>query len=491
MLSEVLVLALVGGALGVALAWFGVEAFGAAILDIQKPYWIDIRLDLPALGFALGVTLFAALAAGTVPAFRATGRAVGDTLRDEARGSSSRRTSRVTRVLVVGEVAVSCGLLIAAGLMVRSIVNLRNTDLGFEPEGVLSGLVALPTADYPTSDERWAFLQALEERLQAEPGVAAVGLASSLPGLGASRWRVMVDGATYPTERDIPLTHGSVVTHGFFDVMRMRPVQGRDFQPSEIWDAAEPAAVVSESFARRILGDADPLGARVRIGRADSSLPWLRIVGVVPDVHVGGGVGGIGDDRVSPEYLYVTPGSLGVTSLYATVRTQGPPEALAPRLRALVTELDPDLPVDELGTMSSALEQATWAFGLFGSLFVLFGAAALFMASVGLYGVMAFSVEQRRQELGVRMALGASRRKILRMVLNEGALQLAVGSALGLALGYALAKPLSFVTYGVSLADPFLYLFIVSTLGTVGAAACLIPARSATRADPVTAMRST
>ncbi|MDH5761107.1 MAG: ABC transporter permease [Gemmatimonadota bacterium] len=489
MLAEVLVLALVGGALGVGLAWVGVEAFNAAILNIEKPYWIDIQMDLSALWFALGATLFATVAAGLMPALRATGPEVGDALRDEARGSSSRRMSRITSVLVVGEIAVSCGLLIAAGLMIRSIVNLKNTDLGFEPEQVLTGRVVLQRSDYPTATEWRGFFEALESRLEAEPGVTDVTLATSLPALGAAEWRVTADGVTYPTDRDVPQTNGGVITRGYFATLGVPILRGRDFDPAEIWDAPDPVAIVNESFVRRVLGDRDPLGARVRIGRLESSNPWMRIVGVVPDVHVGGGVGGLGDDQRAPQYLYVTPATLPVPGVWVAMKTEGPPAVLAPRLRAAVAELDPNLPVDELRSMPDAIETATWAFGLFGSLFTIFGFAALFMAAVGLYGVMAFSVAQRRQEIGVRMALGASRQTILRMVLNEGTVRLAVGTGLGLALGYGVARPLRMVTYGVTLADPFLYLLILGTLGVVGLVACFLPALSATRADPASAMR--
>ncbi|HKJ02786.1 MAG TPA: ADOP family duplicated permease, partial [Longimicrobiales bacterium] len=489
LLAEAFVIAVMGGLLGVGLAYVGIEGFNAVIVDIQKPYWIDNRLDLPALLFALGVTLVATLAAGTVPALRASGLGVGDALRDEARGSSSRRLGRLTSALVVTEIAVSCGLLIGAGLMIRSIVNLKNTDLGFRPEHVLTGRVQLQQADYPTAEERRAFFQALEDRMKAEPGATSVALASSLPALGAGTWWVMADGRVYATDGDVPQVNGSVVTRGFFETMGIPVLRGRDFDPAEVWDAVEPVGIVNESFVRRVLGDADPLGARVRLGRIGSTDPWLRIVGVVPDVHVGGGVGGLGDDKRRPEALYVPPSVLDVSSLWAAVRTDGAPTALAPRLRALVTELDPNLPVSDLQAMPAAIQSATWAFGLFGSLFTIFGVAALFMASVGLYGVMSFSVAQRRQEIGVRMALGASRRRILRMVLNEGTAQLGIGMVLGLLLGYVLAKPLSFVTYGVSLGDPFLYLFILGTLGAVGLVACFVPARSATRADPVSAMR--
>jgi putative ABC transport system permease protein len=489
LLAETFVIAAVGGALGVGLAALGLHFFNAAILDIEKPYWIDPRLDAPALLFAFGVTLVASLTAGTLPALRATGAGLGTALRDEARGSSSRTLGRLSASLVVGELAVSCGLLIAAGFMIQSIVNLNSVDLGFEPEPVLTGWVALSETDYPTAQDRRAFFEALEERLEAEPGVTSATLTTSLPALGGSQWRVTVEGRAYPADRDVPITFGSVVTRGFFETMGVQLTRGRDFAPAEVWDATEPVAIVNESFARRIVGEADPIGARVRIGLATSSLPWMRIVGVVPDLHVGGGVGGIGDDRLPPQYLYVTPAVLDRGYFAAAVRTAGRPSALAPRLRAILGELDSDLPVSDLATMPDAISASTWSFGLFGSLFTIFGVAALFMATVGLYGVMAFSVAQRRQEMGVRMALGATPSQIMGMVLRRGTGQLALGAGIGIGVGVLLAKPLTFVTYGVSLADPILYLVIVCTLGAAGLLACLVPARTATRSDPVAAMR--
>jgi len=488
LLAEALVIALVGGALGVLIAWAGTEAFAASIVDIQKPYWIDIRMDAPALLFAVGVTLLASLAAGTVPALRASGGKVGDTLRDEAR-SASRRMGRLTSALVVGEIVVSCGLLIASGVMIRSIVNLRNVDLGFDPAPVLIGWVVLPGAEYGTREERATFFRTLEERVASEPGVRAAALATGLPALGTSTWWVRIDGETYPTDRDVPQVNGSVVTRGFFETMGIDFLQGRDFESAEVWDTSDPVAIVDESFARRFLGRRDAIGARVHIGLHLDSGPWLRIVGVVPDVHVGGGVGGIGDDLRPPEYIWVTPAAIEVGSMRIAAKAEGDPAALAGRIRSIVTDLDGNLPVSELGTMSEAIESSTWAFGLFGSLFTIFGLAALFLAAVGLYGVMAFSVAQRRQEIGVRMALGAAAATILRMVLNEGVVKLALGTALGLVLGYALVRPMSIVTYGVKLTDPFLFLFILATLGSAGLLACVIPARSATRADPVEAMR--
>lgn len=490
LLIETLVIAGLGGLLGIGVAWASIELFERAIVDIQKPYWIDNRLDLPALTFALAAVLVSTLASGVLPAVRASGLGVGRILGEEARGSSSRRLGRLTSALVVSEIAVSCGLLVASGLMIRSVINLRSTDLGFTPDGVVSGRVALSRSAYPTRDDRRAFYQALEERLTAEPGALSVGMASDVPGLGGGQWWVRVDGGEYAREGDVPLVTATVATEGLFDALGIPLRQGRAPTRAETWDTDDPVVVVSETFVERYLAGRDPLGVRVYLSRDPTAdVPGIRIVGVAGDVHVGGGVGGLGDDQRTRDFLYLTPGTIDVTSMAVVLRTRGAPTAFAPTLRQRVNALDPDLPVSDLAPLSESIRDATWAFGLFGSLFTVFGLAALFMASVGLYGVMAHSVTQRRLEIGVRMALGAAPSRILRMVLNEGTLQLVVGMVLGLGLGWALSRPMAFITYGVRLSDPFLYLFILGTLGSVGLAACILPARAATRADPAKAMR--
>ena len=489
LLVEAGVLALVGGALGLVLAWVGIDLFNAALVDIEKPYWIDIRVDGPALTFALGVTMLASVAAGTIPAIRASGLGLGEILKDEGRGSSSFRLGRFSTALVIGEIAVSCGLLIAAGLMIKSVANLRTLDLGFEPDAILTGRVGLFDADYPEQTDRQQFFQRLVERLEAEPGFESAALTTSLPALGASGWFVNVEGETYLEERDYPLVNGAVITDGFFEAIGVSMIQGREFSRFEAWDDSDPAAVVNESFVSEVLHGRDPLGTRFRLGRGVEDAEWIRIVGVVPDLHVGGGVGGIGDDLIDPEQIYLPAGITDVRFMSAVIRTQGPPSASTARLREIVVGLDANLPVYQLGSVAQGIRQSTWAFGLFGSLFTIFGIAALFMAAVGLYGVMAFSVNQRRQEMGVRMALGAGPREIRRMVLKRGVIQLAIGMVLGLGLGYALTRPMAVVTFQVDLTDPLVYVAILSTLAVAGVAACLVPARAATRANPVEAMR--
>jgi predicted permease len=395
---------------------------------------------------------------------------------------------RFSTALVVSEIAISTSLLIGAGLLVRSVVNLRTLDLGFRTEDVMTGRVTLQS-DYPTREARHDFYRELGERLRAEPGVRAASLTTSLPGTGASRWSFQVEGEAYGTDADYPVAFGAVVTPGFFETFGATLLQGRDFTGVEAEWTDDRVVIVNQSFAARYFPGGETLGRRIRLGRSGSTSPSMRVVGVVPDLHVGGGVGGIGDDRQSPEHMYVPTGMLDVSSMSLAVRTQEPPEAIAARMRAIVQAMDPDLPLYATGSMESVMETNTWAFGLFGTIFSIFGVVALLLASVGLYGVLAFTVNQRRKEVGVRMALGASGRAILGMILRRGLWQLGVGLGIGLGIGALMARPLAVILFGVQPVDAVVYAAIVLTLGTAGLAACLVPARAATRTDPIEAMR--
>lgn len=490
LLVESMVLAAAGGAVGVAMAWLGVEWYRSVVADIYKPYWIDFRMDVQVLVFSVAVTAVAAVAAGMLPAIRATGVRVGERLKDESRGSSSLRMGRLTQGLVVTEIAVSCALLIAAGFMIRSIVNVNTVDLGFETESILTGRVGLFDSDYPDAEAREQFFLELEERLASEPGVLSAAMTSDLPGLGAGLYYFGVESTSYPTDADYPFTRTSIVSPDFFGTFGVTFVEGRGFDVLEARSGStDPVAIVNESFAESYLEGTDILGERIRLGRSDSSRPWHRIVGVVADMHVGGNVGGIGDDLERPERIFLPRGSMDLAFSSFAVKTREDPSAFAPTIRALVAELDPNLPVYELRPMDRAMAEATWAFGLFGSLFTVFGGVALFLATVGLYGVMAFGVSQRRREMAVRLALGARPRALVRMVVGRGAGQLALGVGLGLVLGALMSRSMRVVLYGVDVDDPIVYGSIVMTLVATGLAACVVPARSATRTDPVQAMR--
>jgi putative ABC transport system permease protein len=485
LLVEAGLIALLGGVVGIALAWVGIEAFSAAIIDIEKPYWIDVRLDAPTLVFTLAITAFAAITAGTVPALRASGAKIHEILQDESRGTSSLRMGRFSTALVIGEIALSCALLVSAGMMVRSVINLRALDLGFDERQVFTARLGLFETDYPDDEARWRFYDRLVQDLAAEPGVEAAALTTSLPATGAGLSRIGLEGAVYPEVRDQPLAYMSFVTPAYFDVLGLEVVDGRAFDDGDVAGSVD-VALVNLSFATTHFGTASPIGERFRVGEDG---PLLTVVGVVPDVFIGSGGPGFGQAAETTEQFYrpVAQATLRFVSL--AVRTREDPGAFGATAQTVVSRIDPGLPLYFVRTMSETVAAGTWGYRLFGSLFTIFGIVALFLAAVGLYGVMAFSVSRRTQEMGVRMAMGAEARNILGLVLGHGMKQLAVGAAVGLALGALLVQPMRVIFFDVEPSDPTVYLTIILTLGLSGLLACLLPALRAMRVQLVDALR--
>ena len=487
LLMESLVVAVIGGVVGVGLSYVGINAFNAWIIDVQKPFWIVIGLFPQVLVFAIAITLLASVVAGTYPAFKASDGGVSEILKDGSRGSSL-RVSKFSTGLVVGEIAVSCGLLIAAGFMVKSIVNVRNLDRGFVVENVLTARVGLNEIDYPDGEQWRLFHEQLLVELASLPGAQTVALTSNLPMNGAGQNWYGVERETYVTDRDYPFANQSVVTPEYFGVFGVTVTEGRGLTDQ---DRASniPVAVVNESFARRHFSDGSAIGERIRFGRSTSAQPWLSIVGVVPDMYVGGGVGGIGSDDRDQHHIYIPLAQNPRRFMSVAIKASGDPLGMAPLVRDVVTGMDQNLPIYDVDSMEGVIESNTWAFSVFGSLFAMFGVIALFMSAVGLYGVMAFSVARRTQEMGIRMAMGAKASDIVSLVLNKGGKQLAVGIVIGLALGFGLSSPLRFVLFDVNTSDMTVYGAIVFTLGFAGILACFIPARRATRIDLVEALR--
>jgi len=490
LLAETAILATVGGTIGLVAAKFSITAWAASIADIQKPYWIDIRLDLPSILFAVAVVACTAFFAGTIPALRATGRGMASVLQDEGRSGTSFRLGRLSSALVIGEVAISCALLIAAGLMIKSIVSVNAIELGFRSDDIVSGRVGLFATDYPERANREQFFADLVERLREAPGVRSAAMMTSLPGIDAATWPVGIEGESYETDGDYPFVTGAVIGTEFFSTFDVEMLRGREFNVSEMGAGADPVVVVNDSFKRKYFADGPAIGERIRIGRSGTENPYMQVVGVVPDLHVTGGVGGIGSDSLPPEQIYVSQGIFDVRFLMFAVRSELGVEETVRGMRAVVAELDPNLPVYDVRTVPQALDEHTWAFSLFGELFSVMGFAALFLAAVGLYGVMAFSVTSRQRELGVRMALGAGGNDVLSLILRKGAIQLGIGMAIGLGLGALMARPMRFVTYGVEASDPTVYAAIIVTLAATGLIATLVPARRAARVDPATALRN-
>lgn len=488
LLAEAVALGIAGGVVGLAVAYVSLGFFRRTLVDIDKPYWIEFNLDGPAILFTTLVTVTAAVVAGIVPAIRASGAGLDTVLRDESRGSSSLRLGRLSTGLVIAELAVSCGLMIGAGLLVRTLVDLNRLDLGFEPDQVLTARMGLFDTDYPDADARNRFYHQLLERLESETGIVAATIASGLPGTGSGTLPVQVEGEVYVADADVPRAASANVSPGFFETFGVALVDGRDFRLAESERGGDPVAIVNRSFVERRLSGGNAVGRRVRAGGLESDAPWLQIVGVVPDLHEGvGGFGGGGQVR---EAVYQPLSQADLRFASVAMRTPGAPGEAAGPLRRVLAELDPNLPLYWLVPMREALDETTFLHRIFGTLFAIFGGAALFLAAVGLYGVIDFSVSSRLREMGLRMAMGAEGRDVLTLVFRRVLVQLAVGIAVGLGIGAALGKPLSATLFGVRTFDPLVYVTIVGTLVLTGVIAALVPALRAVRVDPVVALRA-
>jgi putative ABC transport system permease protein len=484
-LTEPLVLAVTGAVLGLGLAHLGIGAFEGAIASTDPPFWFDFGIDGRVLLFVLVVTLLATLLSGVMPAIRAANANVNEILKDDSRGASSFRGGRLSRAIVIGEIALSVVLLAGAGLMIRSVMNLGNTEYAFATESVLTARMGLPEADqrYQDAADRIRFFEAAEARIATEPGVRAVALTSALPGLWAGQARIEIDGQSYDRPSDRPMARNAVITPGFFDTFEAPVLEGRAFG-SEDRDDTLPVAIVNRSFAARHFPDGNALGSRIRVGGDEGGQPWRMIVGVAPDLHMAS------VENAEPEGLYLPLAQdTGVRFMSIAARGAGSPSALAPVLRSSVAAVNADIPLYWVRTLDDFIASDNWFYGVFGTLFTVMGLVALLLAAIGLYGVMSFSVSRRTREMGVRMALGAEPGDVVLLVLKQGAGQLAIGLVLGLAGALAVSGVLANFLLGVNPRDPVTFAAIVLVLTATGLLASWIPARRATRVDPSEALR--
>ncbi len=483
-LTESSVLAFAGVALGVVLAWFGVHAFNRAIADTGVPSYIRIGLYPPVLLFALGAGLLASLASGVIPALQSSRTDVAEVLKDESRGSSGLHIGRLSRGLVMLEIALSCALLLAAGLMVKSVMRLRNMDPGFATASVFTARIGYPEA-YTDTLRQKRFFRQLNERLATIPGVRAAAISSGLPGAsqGLGGGRFAIDGKSYARPSDYPLTRTASVTPSFFATLQIPLARGRLLNDGDR-DGTAPVAVVTQHFADRYLADGDALGRRIRFGGADSEEPWITIVGVVPDIF-----GGDPEDP-RPPVVFRPLAQAHSNFVYISARAAGSPMALTAQIRDAAAALEPDLPLYWIMPLDRAIAKELWFVRVFGTMFMIFGAVALFLAAVGLYAVMSFSVSRRTREVGIRMALGARTGRVVRMILRQGIVQLAVGMTIGLALAIGISRLLAIILFDVQPRDPFVFIAVATTLALTGVLASFVPALRATRVQPQDALRS-
>lgn len=484
-LGESLALAAGGAVLGTGIAWVGIRAFANAVLDTDPPFWLRFELDLPILLFVAGISAAAALLAGVIPALKASGGDVAGILRDESRGSSGLRIGRMSRALVAAEVALSMGLLVSAGLMTKSIVRLGSFEYPFAHENVFTARLGLFEADYPDAGARQRFFDEVLERVEGEPGVRSATLTAVLPGLGSWGDRFAVEGRSYDQPQDHPITRYVIADAGYFRTFEIPALKGRLPGPRDGPDAL-PVAVVNESFVREHFPGEDPLGKRIRLVSGDNDDAWRTIVGVVPDMHIQG-LNNAREESGAGFYVPLRQSDLRFVSL--AVKTAGPPLAVTSTVRDAVASVDQDVPLYWVDSLEGRIEAATWFYRIFGGLFFAFGLVALFLASVGLYGVMSFGVSRRTREMGVRMAMGADAGQVLGLVVGQGMRQVGVGLLLGLGLAVLLGRGIELVLFQVDPGDPGVFAGIAVVLLLTGLVACGVPARRATRVDPVEALR--
>jgi len=489
LLAESFLLSLGGAVLGVLLAREGVRLFNAAIVSTNPPFWFHIAVDPVALAFAFGTTLLAALASGLVPALQAARTDVTEVLKDEGRGSTSLRLGLFTRLVIVGEVAFSCLLLVGAGLTVHSVLRTQTVNLGIEPRGQLTARIALFDSTYPDEAARVRLFDKLAAGLRQHPNVAAATLSSSIPGNGSPVIRYAISGKAYPQEKDQPLAHQDDIAPGYFQTLGVPILSGRDFA-SQDTAAGQPVVIVNRSFAAREWPGQDPLGRQIRLASqpGEAEKPWRTIVGVVGDAQMSS-LGG--NDPVGPAGFYLPFTQDCPPRLSVIVRPrQGAPTAFTGSLQSLVGGLDRDLPLYFVLSLDEALAKSRFFANMFGVLFGIFGVSALLLAAVGIYGVISFSVSQRRQEIGIRMALGARKRTVLGMILGRGMVQLAAGLGFGLLLAWPAARLIATALVGVDAHDPLTFGTVAAVLTLVAFLACWIPAQRAAATDPLVAIRA-
>lgn len=479
-LIESMMVTLSGGVLGVALAWIGTDLFNAAVSGIVRPYWVNIRIDGPLLGSILVLVVGVAAAAGTLPAWHASTGFDGARANTTGRRAHDQRSlGKAVAGLVTVQVAVSFVLLVAAALILTSLVNLRTMNRGYDATQVMSASFLLPAAAYPDPDARSRLLLSVLERAAQHPGVDRAALVRREPGTGRTfTWPFAVEGST---ERDA-LADGLPVTHGYFATMGIGIIAGRDFLPEESRFGAEPVLIVNETLASRRLGP-DPIGRRIRVAAGE---PWLTVVGVVEDSFIGSASGGIDLTENPAEQIYMSWGVTSYINPTLVVRTRADPAAFVPEAHALVAAVFPDVGLFATGSLADAIDRSTWAFPLFGGLLSAFGGAALTISVVGLYGIVSFSVGQRRRELRMRIALGAGPVRVVWMTLRSALGQVGLGAAVGVAASLALVRLplLQRILFEVTAWEPGVVAGVLVVLvSTAFLSALVAPARLVARPD--------
>ncbi len=485
MIVESLLLSAIGGMLGLLLALAGVPAL-VGISAATIPRAAEIGVNLRVLGFTALLSLLTGVVFGLVPALRLSTNKTMGALREGRRGMTGSVTNqRLLRGLVVSEIAVALVLLVAAGLMIRSFLSLNSVAPGFNPKGVLTVGIGIPSAGYPDIPAQARFYDRLATEIRRQPGVESAAFNIRLPMVGFNPSTTFTIQSKPVAPENSPVTDYRAVTGDYFKTMGIPILDGRDFTDQEMNNAPD-VVIINKTMAAKFFSDANPIGQRIQIFPDPSK--WREIVGVVGDVKL------VGLDADINPAIYVpmsqNPYPNALRNVFLVTRTNGEPKNLLPGIRNAVRSLDKEIPISQVQTMeeivSGSLAQRRFSM----SLLLVFAVIAALLAAVGIYGVMAYIVAQRTNEIGIRMAMGARAIDVMRMVLRDGAKLATMGVVIGLAAAFALTRVMGSLLYGVSANDPFTFVGISLSLSAVALLASYLPARRASRVDPLTALRN-
>jgi predicted permease len=485
LLTESLLIALMGGALGIALAYLGLHLL-KTIPAATMPRAAEVAIDLHVLAFGSAVALGTGLLFGLAPMLQLSRPDLSRVINASGRGAAARATGRFRRALVISQLAFAVMLVVAAGLLGRSLIEMYRIELGFNPDRVLTAHTFLPVADYPTDADVVRTYREIERRLAALPGAVAAGGVRVLPlSRTIGDWSIVIEGRPFVREEN-PNTDFQSATPGYFAAMGIGPIRGRLFTQAD--DAKAPMVVViNDTMAQRYWPGEDAIGKKFHLSTAD--VPWMTIVGIVPTVRHNAVIEPPRAEAYLPHAQLARELGSATRALTLVMRTEKDPVSMAAAMRGAVRDVGRHLPLAEMQTMAQVTSRALAPPRLTAMLLATLAALALTLAALGIYSTVSLLVSERTREIGIRVALGADPSSILRLVVGEGAFLATSGLGLGIGGALLTTRFLQGLLYGVSPLDPPTFAAVSAVLGTLTILACINPARRATRVDPVIALR--
>lgn len=483
LLTESVVFGVVSVPLGLAIAYVGTQLLTSAMPPDQVPYYIQWRIDWRSVAYAGTVSVLTAIMFGLVPAWQATSGSLHGELKEGTRGNTGGR-SIARNALVVAQVALAIVSLVGAALFVRTFVNLDGYDVGFDPAPLMTFRISMAGEEYEAPDARLRRVQDVAGRLESLAGVSRVFASNLVPVSGGGGGGALhIDGVPFEVGRE-PFTAVVGVTPGFLTTLGITPSDGQDFTNAQGW-ARTPVALVNQTLATRFFADSSAVGRRVRVANSGATEEWLTVIGVVEDIqHNDIDPSGRPFPAVYLPYLYQQTLNTGFT-----LRVIGDPSAVMPAVRSEIRHADPNVPIFSISSMEALRKLSFWQYEVFGWVFGIIGGVALLLSAVGVYSVLSYAVSQRTQEIGVRLALGASTGNVQALIVRQGLLLAAIGVVVGVGVAVAVTGQATSLLFNVSATDPMSYVGVSVFLLAVVGLASWVPARRAMRVDPMVALR--